>query len=73
METNTTPRIERLTREALGGPYVPPKSKPPTLPEADEDVARWQRIRRVVSAVILTMVVFGLWTLGLVTVIAPIA
>ena len=73
MDTNTTPRIERLTREALGGPYVPPKSKPAPPSEADEDLQRWQRIRRTVSAVILSLFVFGVWILGVVTVVRPIA
>ncbi|HET7730647.1 MAG TPA: hypothetical protein VFK48_11500 [Usitatibacter sp.] len=71
MDTNTTPRIERLTREALGGPCVPPKTQP--QPEIDEDYAKWERIRRVVSTVILSAVLMGLWTLGIFAAIRPIA
>jgi hypothetical protein len=69
METN--PRIERLTREALGRSYVPPKTRP--QPDGDADLAKWERIRRIVSTVILSFVVVGLWTLGIVAAVRPIA
>lgn len=70
MDTNTTSRTERLTREALGGPYVPPKTNPP--PDADQDRAKWERVRRIVSTVILSGVVMGLWTLGIFAAVRPI-
>lgn len=67
----TTPRIERLTREALGGPFEMPKSNAAATP--DPEVTKWQRIRRIVSAVILVLFTIGLWAIGLVTAIRPIA
>jgi hypothetical protein len=71
MDTNATPRIERLTREALGEPYVPPKTNP--QPDADDDRAKWEQVRRIVSTVILSGVVMGLWTLGVFAALRPIA
>ena len=60
-----TPRTERLTRETLG-----PRRDPFA---ADADLARWQRIRRVVSTVILSLFLLGLWTLGLLSALRPLA
>lgn len=66
---DTTPRIERLTREAVG----PPRGDRKPAPVSDPDVARWQHIRRIVSTVILSLFLFGLWTLGLVSALRPLA
>lgn len=66
---DTTPRIERLTREALG----PARRDRAAAPVSDPDVARWQRIRRIVSTVILSLFLFGLWTLGLFSALRPLA
>ena len=71
MDTNTTTRIERLTREALGGPYVPPKANP--QPDVDQDRAKWERVRRVLGSVILAVFAIGLWALGIIAALRPIA
>lgn len=65
---DTTPRIERLTREAPG----PTRDVQPAG-RADPDTARWLRIRRIVATVILSLFLFGLWTLGLFSALRPLA